>query len=60
MNDVNVHFLFTAIPVNYISELMECFEATTYTISLFFPFAYDVCNAAEIKTLMCSRSASEV
>jgi hypothetical protein len=23
MNDVNVHFLFTTIPVNYTSELME-------------------------------------
>ena len=36
MNDVNVYFLFTAIPVNYTSELMESFEATTYVISGFF------------------------
>ena len=36
MNDVNAHFLFTTIPVNYTSELMEHLEATTYMISMSF------------------------
>ena len=36
MNDVNVHFLFTAIPVNYTGKLMERFETTTYMISEYF------------------------
>jgi hypothetical protein len=36
MNDVNVHFLFRAIAVNYTSEIMERFEATTYLISVSF------------------------
>ena len=36
MNDVNVHFLFTEVPVNYTSDLMERFEATTYMVSVSF------------------------
>jgi len=36
LNDVNVHFLFTEVPENYTSYLMERFEATTYMVSVSF------------------------
>jgi hypothetical protein len=34
MNDVNVHFLCKAIPVNYTSELVERFEETIDMVSV--------------------------